>query len=277
MRSFSYELPGSDARPLRGEVHLPDAPGPRPIVVLVHGFKGFRRWGFWPAMAERFTRDGLACVGFDLSHNGVGPGGLEFDEPELFERNTFARELFDLQQVLAAVRERRLPHADELLPDRLALLGHSRGGGLVVVTAADDPAIRAVVALAPIASNRRLAPDDVESGLARGFHPVVNTRTGQVLHLGRDALLEIQGRDDLADFTVHAARLAAPLLVVHGTADPAVSVDDGRRLAAAAPVGEFVGCKGADHVLGCRHPWAGSTPHFERFLDRASAFLREHV
>jgi len=248
-----------------------------PCVVAVHGFKGFRRWGFWPAMADRFTAAGLGFVGFDMSHNGVGPAGLQFDQEDLFERNTFGRELHDLSQVLLALRAQAVPGSDEIDPTRVCLLGHSRGGGGVIVTAANDPALRCVVALAPIASNRRIPAAQVTAGLQRGFHPIVNSRTGQILRMGRDALEEIRDRDDLADFTDHAGRLSMPLLVAHGTADPAVSMEDGRRLAAAAPRGRFLPIQGADHVLGCRHPWAGSNPDFDHFLDEAVAFVAQHA
>jgi alpha-beta hydrolase superfamily lysophospholipase len=244
------------------------------VVVAVHGFKGFRHWGFWPILADAFTAAGLAFVRYDASHNGVGPGGLEFDEEQLFERNTFGRELDDLRAVLHALGRRELPGGEAVDPARLALLGHSRGGGLVIVHAADDSRVRAVVALAPTASIRRFRDEDVEQGLERGFLPVVNTRTGQVLRVGRAALREIRERDDLADFTTHAGRLTAPLLVAHGTADPAVAWDDGRRLAAAAPHGRFEPFEGADHVLGCRHPWAGSNEHFDRFVGAAVDFVR---
>lgn len=279
MRQFSFELPGSDGLPIRGDLHLPELRdgGPCGVVVAVHGFKGFRRWGFWPELASRFTDGGLAFLGYDASHNGVGPGGLEFDQPELFERNTFGRELHDLSAVIDALGHGVLPGSEAVDPARLALLGHSRGGGVVIVHAAGDPRVRCVVALAPTASLRRFREEDVDEGIERGFLPVVNTRTGQVLHVGRDALLEIRDRDDLADFTVHAARLAVPLLVAHGTTDPAVQWDDGRRLAAAAPLGRFERIDGADHVLGCRHPWAGSTLYFDRFAGLALEFVRAAV
>ena len=36
---------------------------PRPAVVVVHGFKGFKDWGLWPPFAERLARAG--CLGRD--------------------------------------------------------------------------------------------------------------------------------------------------------------------------------------------------------------------
>jgi cephalosporin-C deacetylase-like acetyl esterase len=279
MSVHAFELVGAGGASVRGDVWLPDhVEAPAPVVVGVHGFKGFRRWGFWPAIGTSLNRDGFAFVGFDMSHNGVGVSGLEFDEPERFEANTWAREEEDLGVVLAALRGGRLPGAARVDASRLALLGHSRGGGLAVVRAAGDPGVRAVVALAPIATTRRFDAATLERGRAAGFIPIVNTRTHQVLRFGAAAIAELSARTDLHDVAAsHASRLAAPLLVVHGEADEAVDPREGRALAAAAPRGTFVGVAGGDHVFGCRHPWAGSTPEFDRFLAETTRFLRESL
>jgi dipeptidyl aminopeptidase/acylaminoacyl peptidase len=272
----AFELVGSGGAPIRGDVWLPDHVAARaPVVVGIHGFKGFRKWGFWPTIGASLNYAGFALVSFDMSHNGVGAGGLDFDEPDLFEANTWAREEEDLGVVLAALRSGRLPDPDRVDPSRLALLGHSRGGGLAVVRAADDARVRAVVTLAPIATTRRF--DDATLAKARrdGFIPILNTRTLETLRFGAAAVVEQTTRADLHHIAAnYASRLAAPLLVVHGEADSAVDPREGRTLAAAAPRGTYVGIAGADHVLGCHHPWAGTTPAFDRFLDETSRFLR---
>jgi uncharacterized protein len=279
MSVHPFELPGSGGAPVRGDVWLPDhvAAG-APVVVGLHGFKGFRRWGFWPAIGTELNRAGFALVSFDMSHNGVGPGGLEFDEPGRFEANTWAREEEDLAAVLAALRGGRLPEPGRVDASRLALLGHSRGGGLAVVRAAADPGVRAIVLLAPIATVLRFDAATLARGRAEGFLPIVNTRTHEVLRFGAAAIAELTARRDLHDLAAtYAARLAAPLLVVHGAEDTSVPPHEGRALAAAAPRGTFVEIAGADHVLNCRHPWAGSTPPFERFVAETTRFLRREL
>jgi len=275
MSVHAFELVGSGGAPIRGDLWLPDhvAAG-APVVVGIHGFKGFRRWGFWPAIGTSLNAAGFSLVSFDMSHNGVGAGGLDFDEPDRFEANTWAREEEDLGVVLAALRAGRLPEPRRVDPSRLALLGHSRGGGLAVVRAAGDADVRAVVTLAPVASILRF--DDATLARARrdGFIPIVNTRTHETLRFGAAAVAELTSRVDLHDIAKsHASRLAVPLLVVHGESDSAVDPREGRALAAGAQRGTFVGIAGADHVLGCRHPWAGTTRAFERFLAETTRFL----
>jgi len=275
----SFQVTGAEGARIRGDLWLPDhVTSAAPVVVGIHGFKGFRRWGFWPPIGAALNAAGFAFASFDMSHNGVGADGLVFDEPERFERNTWAFEEEDLGTVLSELRCGRLPEPARVDVERLALLGHSRGGGLAVVRGAADTGVRAVVALAPIATILRFDDETLARGLAVGSIPVVNTRTKEVLRFGKDAILEMKARKDLHDIAArHAVNLTVPLLVVHGEKDASVPPREGRALAAAAPHGRFVEIAGADHVMNCRHPWDGPTPQFEQFLDETLQFLRTHL
>ena len=62
-----------------GEENLKTAPA----IFLVHGFKGFKDWGFGPYAASIFGRN-FFVVTFNFSHNGVGESLTDFDELEKF-------------------------------------------------------------------------------------------------------------------------------------------------------------------------------------------------
>ncbi|MGH7538277.1 MAG: alpha/beta hydrolase family protein, partial [Gemmatimonadales bacterium] len=68
-----FRLTGADGGPLRGDVRA--AGGDRPAVVICHGFKGFKDWGYFPKAAERLARSGFAAVSFNFSGAGVGEDG----------------------------------------------------------------------------------------------------------------------------------------------------------------------------------------------------------
>src|SRR6185295_20132048 len=109
--------------------------------------------------------------------------------------------------------------------------GHSRGGGVSVLATAGDPGIAALVTWASIGSTNRWTPEVIENWRARGKMDVVNARTGDVLPLSTDILDEVQGdQSGRLDIRAAAARIKAPWLIVHGDADEAVSVADGRQL-----------------------------------------------
>ena len=121
---------------LVGYLHRPaDADGRLPCVVMGHGFSGTQDRLF--DNAERFAEAGLAALTFDYRSFGESGG-----EP---------RQVVDVKEQLEDWRAaihfvRSLEGVD---PDRVALWGSSLGGGHVIVVAAEDPRVAAVVAQIP--------------------------------------------------------------------------------------------------------------------------------
>jgi dienelactone hydrolase len=244
---------------------------PRPAVVLVHGFKGFKDWGLWPSFAERIARAGFTMVSFNLSGSGVDDSG-EFVFPERFGHNTFSAELQDLRRVVDALAAGELGAAPA---GPIGLLGHSRGGGMAVLHTVSDPRIRALVTWAAIASVDRWPSAQRAAWRAAGTMPVTNARTGQVLPLFPDVLDDIERGDAGLDIEAAARRVAVPWLIVHGTADEAVALSEGERLAAAAvpTTARFVPIPGAGHTFGAAHPWRGAAAETERVMDETLSFF----
>ena len=261
--------------PIRGEALIPEAvAGTDATVVVCHGFKGFARFGFFPHLAETLAGAGLRVVTFNFSGSGVGPDGETFSDEAAFYHNTFTRELADLAQVVGEAGRRGW------LDEHYGLLGHSRGGGMAVLHAARDPHVAALVTWAAIATVDRWSAQDKAAWRARGHADVLNTRTGQVLKLGTATLDEIERLAGGAlDVAGAAGRVRAPWLIVHGTADETVGVEDARRLAAAAPR-EHVRLElieGAGHTFDVRHPMSAPPPALERAVQLTTAFLLEHL
>lgn len=174
----------------------------RPLVVVVHG-------GFWrPAYDRVHVRpmtDALAAAGFTTA-------AIEY-------RRTPGRPDETVDDVAAALRF--LAAAPELAghcDGRLVLLGHSAGGHLVLLAAADprSPRLAAVVALAPVA----------------------DLRLGEELELDGDAVRAFLGGPASSRADLDPARLPSPrtpVTVVHCGDDGIVPIDLGRSYASAHP------------------------------------------
>src|SRR6476660_970991 len=169
-----HSVPGA-LGPILVDVRAGGRTSPRPAVVVLHGFKGFKDWGMFPPFAERLAQAGLSAIAPNLSGSGVDDAG-EFSLPDRFGHNTFSAELQDLQRVLAALMSGAFNLA---VPSTLALVGHSRGGGTAVLQTARDSRVRTLVTWAAISRVERWTEDQRSAWRARGQTEIQNARTGQ--------------------------------------------------------------------------------------------------
>lgn len=263
----TFALTGADGGPLRGEVRTAGAGRGRPAVVICHGFKGFMDWGFFPHLADRMARAGLTAVSFNFSASGVGPDGESFSEPERFRTWTYTGDLHDLDTVVTALAAGTL--ADGVVPPSgIGLVGHSRGGGVGIIFAAEDTRIETLVTWNAIGRPLRWGPQTVAQWRRDGVLEIANQRTGEVLPLGMDLLEDLDRNAGRLDIVAAAGRVRVPWLIVHGEADATVPVAEGRELKrAAGEHAELLVIPGGSHTFGARHPWAGATPELTRAMD----------
>lgn len=240
-----------------------------PAVVLCHGFKGFKDWGFFPPIAERLARAGYAVVAWNASGSGVDDTG-EFVWPDRFGRNTFSAELADLETVLRSVEGGMLDFAP---PTSVGLVGHSRGGGLAILAAARNERIGALVTWAAVATPWRWSEEMRRRWREMGFLEVRNQRTGQVLKILPDVIDDLERNGPLLDIGAAADRVRCPWLVVHGAVDETVSVKEGQALAASGARPELRIVERTGHTFGAVHPFQGMTPALTEVFDATTEFV----
>ena len=73
---------------------------PKPVVIFVHGFKGFKDWGYWNLLATYFAEQQFTCVKLNLSHNGSTLTEDDVLDLEAFGQNNFSIELADVEALL---------------------------------------------------------------------------------------------------------------------------------------------------------------------------------
>lgn len=273
----NIRLTGADGRPFLLDCYRPEAGGPFPVIVFAHGFKGFKDWGHWHLIGRAFAEAGYAFVKFNFSYNGTTPEQpTEFADLEAFGQNNYSRELADLDAVFAWLMQEAPTR--NLDPKNVALIGHSRGGGLAVLYARRDPRVRLLLTWAAVSSldyRWRDEPGAVQRWKRDGVTYVENARTGQQMPLYFQLYEDFQAKADEYNVKYAARALSIPYLVLHGTADPAVPAASARQLAEWAPNGELRLIEGADHVFGGHHPYReeGLPPHTEALVSDCLVFL----
>lgn len=242
---MTFTIPSSEGLPITGDLDLPERP--RALVVVVHGFKGFKDWGFFPWLAQRLTQHHLAVCRFNMSRSGIGEDPESFDRLDLFADDTYSQQLDDLRRVVAYAQE-RLPKCATFL------LGHSRGGGIAILGAADVPRLQGVVAWSPISTAGRWDEETKKRWRADGYLDQLNQRTKQNMRMSTRILDDYERNRERLDVAAAAARLQVPLLVVHGARDESVPAGEGRLLAERARDSSLVVIDRAGHTMNAIHP-----------------------
>lgn len=271
----SFEIQNRHGDSIRGDIHLPDDPAGAPVLLICHGFKGFKDWGGFPFAADFLATHGFAAVRFNFSLNGIGEQFEEFTLLENFARNTISRELEDLRDLIDAMER------GEIVPQpgvraRVGLIGHSLGGGVAILHAAEDARVRGVVSWAGVADFMRWGKKTRALWRKQGRIEIENGRTHQMMPMDVTMLEDIETNRARFDIPQAAARIGGPLLVVHGAQDVSVPIEEGHRVAAAADPSRtrFVSIPRADHTFGIRHPFIGTTSAFTTVLEETVRHFR---
>lgn len=271
---FSFELRQDDV--IRGDLWMPPETTPGAAVVVSHGFKGFKDWGFFPYLCETLANHiGVLVVGFNFSGCGIGEDPETFTELERFAHNTLSRELEDLGEVLDRLAGGSIG-GNELSPiKRFGLMGHSRGGVATIATTVGRRDVTCAVTWAAISNISGYADNLLPQLEVDGVAWITNARTGQQLPLKWDIVDDIRKNGARLDVIGTAASIEVPLLVIHGDADETVSVESAKAIkSAAGAYATLEIIEGAGHTMNVGHPFQGAGPELDRAIDLTVATLR---
>jgi len=254
----NQQLTGAGGRPFLLDYYYLADGAHKPMVLFAHGYKGFKDWGHWGQIARSFAEAGYIFIKFNFSHNGTTIANpLEFDDLEAFGQNNYSRELADLEAVLVWLHgsSNTIPAAESDLK-RIALIGHSRGGATSIVKAASDERIKALATWASVSTldyawNEAL----VKQWEKEGVYYIKNGRTGQQMPMYWQMYQDYQSRREWFDVEQAMQRLQQPMLIVHGTDDPAVPEAAAHTLKGWNESAQLHLIDGADHVFGGSHPF----------------------
>ncbi len=200
-------------------------------------------------MAEALAENGIATVRIDK--RGVGASGAA----------AFSEDRLRFEHMVEDARAWAADLAQRTGRDCVWLMGHSEGGLVAQVAAADNPQACGVVLLA---SAGRPAADVVREQLAalpqpmndQAMHALSELEAGRTVEpvSGLEALFRSSVQPYLISWFRHDPReLAAaydrPMMIVHAEHDIQVGAADADALSAAQPNAERLDLEGVNHVL----------------------------
>lgn len=273
----TFLIPGASGRNMLADLTFDIREKQAPLIIFAHGFKGFKDWGTHNIVAHYFAEQGFRFLKFNFSHNGTTPESpVDFADLEAFSNNTFSTEMEDLKLVIDFAT-----NGANFSPVKTVLLiGHSMGGGISIIKAAEDARVEKLITWASVADFHNLWPKEAEAQWKLSnvlFFP--NTRTNQQMPVKATLLNDFDQNTKRLNIFSAAAEVKQPWLIVHGDADPTVNISHALELNRKQPKSDLVVAPGANHTFNSNHPYldASLPASLKQVCEVCVGFLKKEI
>ncbi|MCX7930190.1 MAG: alpha/beta hydrolase [Chlorobi bacterium] len=245
-----------------GIEHYPASNQSNSTAILVHGFRAWHRWGFFPYIARTLSSFNIATSVIALPSSGYGPAGFQY---ELFATGTISTDLEALRYALDNVRRDS---------EHVIGIGHSRGALLLALC---HWQLDCLTMWSPPRYFGRWSDRQRAEWRLRGMF-----NAGSHLETGKPLLLNISYLDDLEqnDYNAQLDRALVesntPTCVIVGQQDMVAPPRQAEELFAVLQMSNR--ClriiPGAGHTFGISHGSPMPTPPLMQALNATLEFLR---
>ncbi|MCF6180562.1 alpha/beta hydrolase [Lutibacter sp.] len=251
----------------------------KPIVIFCHGYKGYKDWGAWNLAASTFAKNDMFFVKFNFSHNGgTFENPIDFPDLDAFGENNFTIELDDLEDVINSVSEND-EFKEELNPNNITLIAHSRGGGIIIIKAAENSKITKLITWSSVSDFGSRFPkgEALEQWKKDRIAYILNTRTHQKMPHLYQFYQNFKDNENRLTIKKAVQKLNIPYLIIHGEKDEVVLPQEAKNLHLWNPKSELVFINEMNHSLGCTQPWnQPKMPiHLEEAVQKSIDFIRK--
>lgn len=248
---------GKHKKPILTDLFYEENNKPKQIVIFCHGYKGYKDWGAWNLVAQELAKQDIFFVKINFSHNGgTKEQPIDFPDLEAFGNNNFTKELDDLDSVLDWILYTNSIQ-NEIDPDQITLIGHSRGGGIVLVKASEDSRITKVSTWAGVSDFGSRFPDgdQLNTWKENNVAYITNARTNQQMPHYFQFYLNFKENETRLHIKSAVNKLNIPYLVVHGANDETVLVKEAKDLFSWNSKNLIHIIENANHTFGSKQPW----------------------
>lgn len=231
----------------------------QPLIIFLHGFKGFKDWGHFNMIADYFVSQGFAFLKMNFSHNGTSPEHLiDFVDLEAFGQNNFSIELDDLATLLDFLDTKQFDFIDY---SQINLLGHSKGGATAIIKSYEDERINKAATLASVIVIKERYANELEEWKNKGVLYIPNARTNQEMPLYFQLAEDVLNNENRFDIPNIIKNYHKELLLVHGAKDETVRIEELDLVQGLNPKVKSYIIPDTNHTFDGTHPWEEKELH----------------
>ena len=247
-----------------------------PILLIIHGFRGSKNWGFFPTIAEEFAQNGSIVLTWNMSLNGYSKNAQYIDQPDNFARNTITQEMVDTQSIIDSIlQDDRIISGDirSHWNGDIHVLGHSRGGGIGILISAENPSIKKLALWNTISRFGRFTERQKKLWSETGTFPIDETEDGKVIAMNYTYISDLEFHSDEYSPLRAITEVSADILIVHAEQDMTVPIREAHALQEKSHSAHMHSIPQAGHIFGCTHPFTEMTSSLRDAIDTTTAFF----
>ncbi len=263
---------------INGDIYFTNDLSNYPVVIVSHGFKGWKDWGFLPYLAEQISLRNALAITFNYSHNGKPDETGFLTDIENFAGNSIACEIGDLQFLVNSLEKNLLQISEEVFSEwngEIYLVGHSLGAGISLIAGSEMEVVKKIVLLASVGIFDRYTFRQKRLWERQGFIEFPNQTTNQILKLNYEFLEDLETHKSDYDLLKIISEISKPVLMIHGEQDFTVPLKEILPMMNAN--NNFVRSKvipRTGHTFGIVHPFETASNELKEILEIISEFLQ---
>jgi len=299
------------------DIYLPDfsllKDKKKPMILMIHGFRAFKTWGFFPYFAKKITEAGYFCSIIDFSLNTLIDADKCLFDMERFSKNTVSQEITEAELFIEKFANSNVLDADSMnyWNGEIYLIGHSLGGALAIMVAHNiahnnlmkkfeeknlieknfikkdnfveknnftekKHTVKKIITICSISDFDIYTERQKKDWIEKGVKEFKDANTGQLFKLDVKFLLDRLEYSGEMSLATCVSRLEIPYLILHTAGDATVSPNAATILFDAANK-EFAQkiILNGNHLLGVTHPFEQTNEILENVISKSINFMEQ--
>lgn len=256
MIETDFSLTHPDGLKVSCTIRLPSGKQKLNPIIVGHGFRGFKDWGFFPYLCKHLSNEGFAVISFNHALSGISNNLLVIDDIESFSSNSTTQELLDWHLVMDNLLWGDFPYLERLRLNALGIFGHSRGGSYGILLSRQVLQVQSIVTWGAVKTFERFDSETCQQWRREGILRVGSTKQDKPLKLKVAALEALENNLEQLDVIQAMRQLSIPALILHGRDDKIVSISEAKQLwqCADQKLSAFHIIEGSGHTFQTQHP-----------------------
>ncbi len=277
MTVSTFEIKNNIDRLIKGDLYFSQEKGKYPLILMLHGFKSWRKWGFLPFFSESLANKNAIVINIDHSLNGIIDEETPFFDSEVFAQQTISQYIIDAQITIEKFIDGSIDKEMVNSWDgRIFLVGHSLGAAVSLLVYNQLKCIDSIVILGGISKIDRNSIRQKELWKERGFVDVRIAINNQMLKLNYTYIEDkMKYDDDILNKIM--SKCIIPVLIIHGGLDMTVKKREAIELyenATDKSITELLIVEKTGHTFGSNYRFTDTNVALQEAIEKTIDFLK---